>query len=315
MTSTKQPSIDTITVAVLTYRRNEDLRELLPMLDRQLNQVEGRVVGGILVIDNDQHAGARIAVDGLDIDRLTYVHEATPGIAAARNRALDESVDSRLLVFIDDDERPADVWLASLLDVYDKKANPAAVVGSVKSRFVSPPEPWVAAGDFFRRRQLPTGTPVQVAATNNLLLDLDQVRRLDLRFDLQTGTTGGEDTLFTRQLARAGGRLIWCDEAVVTDIVPPGRVSRSWVLRRALSSGNSASLTEIRLTAGRCRRLLIRLRCGTLGAIRVLGGGARAAFGYLTRSRRHQAKGARTAARGLGMIGGICRWSYEEYRR
>ena len=53
----------------------------------------------------------------------------------------------------------------------------AAVVGPVRSDYARDPSPWVQAGRFFDRRRLPTGTPVEVAATNNLLLDLHEVRR------------------------------------------------------------------------------------------------------------------------------------------
>ncbi len=44
------------------------------------------------------------------------------------------------------------------------------------SEFDAEPEPWVQAGDFFRRRRLSTGTEVTVAATDNLLLDMAVIR-------------------------------------------------------------------------------------------------------------------------------------------
>ena len=79
----------------------------------------------------------------------------------------------------------------------------AAVVGPVQSEFTGELDPWIAAGAFFQRRRLATGTPVEVAATNNLLLDLETVRRLDLRFDPRFGVSGAEDTYFTRTLSRS----------------------------------------------------------------------------------------------------------------
>ena len=60
-----------------------------------------------------------------------------------------------------------------------------------------------------------TGTRLEVAATNNLLLDLRAVRAAGLRFDVDLGTQGGEDTLFTRQLVASGGLLTWCAEAAL----------------------------------------------------------------------------------------------------
>ena len=176
---------------------------------------------------------------------VAYEHEPTPGIPAARNRALDASAGDDLLVFIDDDERPGQTWLALLLETFVEHSA-VAVVGSVRSVYEAAPSAWVQAGRFFERRRPPTGTSLSVAATNNLLLDLRVVRRLGLAFDRRMGLNGGDDTLFTRKLARHG-LMVWCDEAVVTDVVPAHRSTREWVVRRALRSGNSWSLTSVRL--------------------------------------------------------------------
>lgn len=305
-----------LTIAVLTYKRNDDLAALLPSLVRQITSVGGRVASArVLVVDNDPAAGARSLVEASGDAAVDYVHESVPGISAARNRALAESSTSDLLVFIDDDERPTDVWLDSLLATYWSACRPAAVIGPVISQFAVEPDPWVASGDFFRRRRMPTGTALAVGATNNLLLDLGQVRALGLTFDLGSGTSGGEDTLFTKQIVAAGGRMVWCDEAIVHDIVPPERLTRSWVLGRALSSGNSWSLTTVDVQSGPAARTTVRITLTGRGLVRAGGGLARWLLGLLTRSTRHRAKGLRTAARGLGMISGAWGHRYEEYRR
>ena len=46
----------------------------------------------------------------------------------------------------------------------------------VISEYEHAPEPWISAGRFFQRRRLATGTPLTLAATNNLLLRLPQIR-------------------------------------------------------------------------------------------------------------------------------------------
>lgn len=299
-------------VAVLTYRRPAELGALLPELVRQAAAVTGPC--RVLVVDNDPAQGAAQVVDRCPDPRVQYVAEPRPGIAAARNRALQAAQGADLLVFIDDDEQPVPSWLQALLDVH-AGTGAAGVVGPVVSRFAGQPEPWIVAGQFFRRRRLPTGTDVDVAATNNLLLDLAQVRALGLRFDERFGLSGGSDTLFTRQLVRRGGRLVWCDEALVVDRVPLSRLTRRWVLQRALRSGNSRSRTSVELAHSAAGRL--RARCaGTLhGGVRVAAGGTRAVAGVLLRRQAWQALGFRTLARGLGMVGGAWGWTWSEYRR
>jgi succinoglycan biosynthesis protein ExoM len=303
--------IGRVTIAVLTYQRPRDLAELLPALVSQAAEVSAEV--DILVVDNDPAGGAREQVMRAAADApIRYRHEDTPGIAAARNRALDETT-AQWLIFIDDDERPTPHWLARLLAA-QATHRAVAVVGPVVSRYDVPPSRWVEAGRFFERRRMATGTPVTVAATNNLLLDLSWVHRNGLRFDTRFGLTGGSDSLFTRQLHNRGGRMIWCDEAVVIDVVPATRLTREWVLRRAYRIGNASS--RVRLN-GRAfgPRVLLGLGFATAGVLRMVAGTLRALVGVLTGRLSHRARGTRTVARGAGMLSGSLGSVYSEYSR
>ncbi|MFP7760262.1 glycosyltransferase family 2 protein [Marisediminicola sp. LYQ85] len=302
----------TCVVAVLTYLRPVDLAELLPALVEQSAGAPATVT--ILVVDNDPAGGARHQVAALALDGVDYVHEPTPGIAAARNTALLTATSADVLVFIDDDERPTKGWLYRLLTLYLAE-HPAAVIGPVVSEFGGELDPWIKAGRFFDRRRLPTGTTVTVAATNNLLLDMAVVRRLGLAFDLRFGISGGSDTLFTRQLANANAPMLWHDEAVVFDVVPPHRQTREWVLQRAFRSGNSWSGTALALETHPLRRFALRARLTAEGALRIAGGGAYLAVASLTRSLARNAQGHRMMRRGLGMAAGAWGHRYFEYRR
>jgi succinoglycan biosynthesis protein ExoM len=213
-----------VLVAVLTYRRPEDLAALLPMLVEQSSAVTatGRFDAEVMVVDNDPDGGAAGQVG--TFPRVRYRHEPRPGIAAGRNRALDEGSTHDVLIFIDDDERPCDDWLLRMLDTFQANQT-CGVVGPVVSSFAVPLDPWVWGGGFFNRRRMPTGSAVHVAATNNLLLDGHALARTGLRFDERLGLAGGSDTLFTRALIAAEGPMVWCDEAVVTDVVPANRTT------------------------------------------------------------------------------------------
>lgn len=301
-----------ITLAVLTYRRPNDLRALLPILVGQAERCEHTV--RILVVDNDPAASAQTTLSQLNLSLVSYAHEPVPGIAAARNRALDESSASKVLIFIDDDERPVAEWLTALLSLY-LTSRPAGVVGPVISRYPRNLEPWISAGRFFDRRRLPTGTVVEVAATNNLLLDLDVVRSTGVRFDEAFGLTGGSDTLFTRELSRGGNLLVWCDEAIVFDEVPESRMSREWVLQRAYRSGNGWSRTSLALAGTSRDRALCRLQLTARSAPRIIAGVLMSTSGWMLRSQGMNARGRRTLSRGLGMFSGSWGHVYSEYRR
>lgn len=301
-----------VTVAMLTYRRPLDLAEAIPAILSHTTSC--RPPAELLVIDNDPAGSAAEAVRQFSDRGVRYVHEPRPGIAAARNRALRESSADALLVFIDDDERPHEQWLEQLLAAYARFGS-AAVVGPVISEFDQEPEDWITAGRFFDRRRLPTGTKIDVAATNNLLLDLRQVNALALTFDESFGQSGGSDTLFTRQLARAGAELVWCDQAVVSDRVPVGRLSRKWVLSRAFRSGNSWIRTSLKMSPTSRERIAIRLRAISLGLVRIAGGSTRVVVGVGARSLGQRVRGIRTVFRGAGMVAGAAGYTYQEYRR
>lgn len=305
-----------VTVAVLTFRRLESLSALLPLLVEQV--MEACPSGRVLVVDNDPEASAvGMASKGGEWGcRVDFVCEAVPGIAAARNRALFECADDEVIVFIDDDERPRQGWLAALLTTYVAQ-RPAAVAGPVISEIEGDVvDAFVTAGQFFARRyRYRTGDKLEAAATNNLLLDLESVRRSGLRFDPEFGISGGSDTLFSRQLVQAGLDIIWCGEAVVVDIVPATRSTRDWVLRRAFRSGNAWARTSMVLAENPASRVVTWVGLAWSGAVRCAGGSARFVLGWATGSLAHQARGCRTLARGAGMLAGLGGVVYEEYAR
>ena len=299
-----------ITIGIPTFRRNDDLRELLPLLMAQKAELErtGDYDVTVAVVDNDPDGGAAGVVADLaatfaPADRLAvrYVHEPRPGLAAVRNAALVAAADDRLLAFMDDDGRPDDGWLVALVHTWER-SGAAAVAGRLVERYETDPPPCIASGVFFRRFSLATMTPVTVAPTGNLLLDLDEVRRLGLTFDERFGATGGEDTMFTTQLTRGGGRIVWCDESRVIDLVPASRMTREWVLARARSQGALSARVADTLARGPVERVTVRLRFAVHGATRLAGGGARAAYGRSRGDVRAHARGLRTAHRGVGML-------------
>lgn len=309
-------SID-VTIAVLTFHRPDELVAALEPIRRQARDlVEGGGVSAarVLVVDNDPGASARSAVASLAADDVDYVVEPTPGIAAARNRALTEAAESDVVVFIDDDERPRADWLRSLVAVWDEHRS-AAVAGRVVPAFDGPIDPWITDGRFFVRRSLRTGTSVTAAAAGNLLLDVAQLRSLGVRFDERLGLGGGEDTLLTRAIVARGGTILWCDESIAEDHVPADRATRRWVLKRAWSHGNTTTVVDLILAGSPRERLTVRVRAVLGGAARVVAGAGRAAVGTVLRSNRHAARGLRAAFRGAGMAAAALGVTYQEYAR
>jgi succinoglycan biosynthesis protein ExoM len=219
------------------------LRRLLAELGNQRTQELFSY--SAVIVDNDPACSAREPVEaaaGGSPYPLSYVHEPEKNIALARNRAL-ESARGDFLVFIDDDEFPDRDWLSSLLAT--ATAHDAdAVLGPVRPYCPVPPPRWVLKSGVLERASFSTGTPLRdprYTRTGNALIRLKSLRRMGLVFDPRFGRTGGEDVdLFDRMIKR-GGRIIWCQEAIVHEEVPAERYARAYHLRRALLRGEVAS--------------------------------------------------------------------------
>lgn len=305
-------SRERVVVAVLTFRRPSELARVLPLLLDQAEELGDEA--GVLVVDNDPMGGARPVVQSHSGAR--YVHEPRPGIAAARNRALDEAatVGANALVFIDDDELPGECWLTRMVACW-REWGCAAVSGPVLSTFDATPDPWVLASGAFDPRDRATGTAVPGAATNNLLLDCATVRDLALRFDERLGLSGGEDTMFSHQLVARGGEIRWCAEAAVREPVSAHRATRRWVLTRAYRAGTSWSAMELSLACGRRGRAVARLSLAGRALVKAPLGAGQWLAGVILSSVRMRARGACELASYSGLLAGAFGASFSEYRR
>tara|TARA_R110002020_G_scaffold214865_6_gene422057 strand:+ start:14221 stop:15162 length:942 start_codon:yes stop_codon:yes gene_type:complete len=303
-----------LTVAIPTFRRPDALNAALESAVPQAQAIGAQIAGveaDILIIDNDPDASARSLAENWPV---RYVHEPIPGIAAVRNRALDESTGVDAIVFIDDDEVPEHGWLAALTDRY-LTTGADAVAGRVVTIFPDETEPWVRASGAFVRPRRVDGQMMPEAATNNLLLDLANVRRNGLRFDAAFGLTGGSDSLFTARLVAAGGIIRWCEDAVVIEREDPVRFTKRWVLMRTFRFGNTWSRVRIALATSPVRRAGWRARAALTGIVRVAQGALLWAAGTIGRSAARRARALRTIYRGAGNVAGAVGYAHDEYGR
>lgn len=305
--------VRTLDIAVCTFGRPELVVALVPELLREADGLPQGLRARVSIIDNDPAGSARDALDAtgdLDDERVHVVVEPEAGLAAARNRALAEAASRDLLAFIDDDERPSEGWLRSLVDL-QTSTGAAAVSGPVVSVFACQPEPLVAASPLFARGHRATGTRRESAATNNLLLDLHRVRELGLAFDPRFSFTGGEDTFFTRALVAGGGTIVWCDEAVVSEVVPPERSTRDWVVARARRNGESWAWAQI-LSASSSQRRALRARLAARGVALVA---LHTVSAVVATSAQQRARHRHGAAGGRGVLRAVRGRATQEYAR
>lgn len=225
-----------ICVCICTFKRPILLRQLLERLKEQ--ETEESFTFSILVVDNDHTESAKGIVEDFAAGsslRVSYYVEPRQNIALARNKAVRHACGD-FLVFIDDDELPIKRWLVTLFEAC-QKYQVEGVLGPVKPHFDQTPPEWVVKGKFYERQTYPTGFVIdwRKGRTGNVLLKIHVFGGLEQPF--QPSLRNGEDQDFFRRAIDRGHAFIWCDEAIVYEVVPPIRWKRTFMLRRALLRG------------------------------------------------------------------------------
>ena len=204
-----------IAVCVCTYKRPQMLQRLLD--DLSVQETGGAFEFSIVVMDNDPSRSAE-----------------------ADNLRFEELAAGDFIAFIDDDEFPDRRWLLELFRTCNVDGV-HGVLGPVLRHFDETPPQWVIKGNFERRPRHATGFVVdwREGRTGNVLLKRSVFEPGEPPFD--TNFHRGGDVDFFRRMTAKGRVFIWCDEAVVYEVVPPARWTRSFMLKRALLRGTIAS--------------------------------------------------------------------------
>lgn len=302
-----------VAIGMPTFRRHGEVSRAIPPLLEQARALSG-ATARLIVVDNDPDGTARDVVEAFSDPLLTYVHEAHPGIAAARNRVLDVARDDDAVVFIDDDETPDPGWLQHLVDSWQAWAC-AGVSGPVTSVFETPVDPWVVSSGMFARADRPTGSVTSGASSANLLLDLGRLRRHGIRFDENFGLSGGSDSMLTHSLTASGEQVRWCQEAGVTEFVPASRTNRDWIVRRTMRTSNTWSRVGLILARDRGSLTRRRAEYTARGGYRLMRGVGNRALALLRDDEARDARGAVDVASGLGVILGTFGLVRYEYAR
>jgi succinoglycan biosynthesis protein ExoM len=235
-----------VALCVVTYRRPQWLAGSLQSI-KEL-ELDGATEVVIIVIDNDANGTAREVVEAAR-ERLrwplVYAIEPQQGISFARNRATSLALarQSDFIAFLDDDEIASPEWLSTLLDV-QQKYRADVVSGPVLPLYEPGVPAWAVQGRFFERPRYSTGTRLESVGAGNCLIATTLLTGLAEPFHPLFALTGGEDTHFFRRAHRAGAGILWADDAVAYERVPPSRATIRWLLMRGYRGGTSFALSE-----------------------------------------------------------------------
>jgi glycosyltransferase involved in cell wall biosynthesis len=204
----------------------------------QGQKTEGLFTFSIVVVDNDHEMSAKSIVSKMKQESsisIDYYVEPEQNIPLARNKAV-ENAEGDYVAFIDDDEFPVNNWLFNLYQTINK-FKVAGVLGPVRPHFGKETPQWIIKGKLYERPSHKTGMILKWGntRTGNVLLRKNIFNESEHRFNPILLT--GEDKEFFKRMIDKGYILVWCDEAPVYEMIPPERMKRAFMLRRALFRG------------------------------------------------------------------------------
>jgi glycosyltransferase involved in cell wall biosynthesis len=247
----------TLTVAFCTFKRADRLETLVDALRAQSCPVPFE----ILAVNNNSPDDTLDVLARLQTRPgapLHVVTEKSPGIVPARNRAVDETRERDILVFIDDDELPQADFLEAAYDAIAREGAQCAG-GRIDMDFSDIDRPvwlddsllgFLAAVDhgpdrfWIRDADTPVWT-ANIAYDMRLFRD-DPALRFDARYNRAgVDVGGGEDAAMLRALLERGARIRYRPDMIVRHAVEPWRLRKSYFLKLHYRAGLRAGLHHL----------------------------------------------------------------------
>lgn len=226
-----------ISICLCTYKRAH-LRDTLQSLAALTIPDNANVE--VVVVDNDELLSGQPIIEQIKDNyphQLIYASEPKKNISAARNMCLTQAKGD-WVAFLDDDE-VADVnWLTHLYNTA-QQYQASAVFGRVVSTYPNNTPQWIIQGGFFDRKERETGAEVTSGACNCTLVNAKDMQ--GQLFDLAYGLSGGEDADFFHRLHKQGKKLVYCQEAFVSEEVENNRLNIDFLINRKIRIGSSFS--------------------------------------------------------------------------
>lgn len=238
-----------LTFAFCTYNRADRLSALVDAMRSQ----DCPIPFEILAVNNNSrdHTESELqrlaALPGV---KLRHVTETNQGIVPARNRAIAESLDSDILVFIDDDELPEPGLLMAVCDALIREGA-HCVGGAVRVDFTPHQRPrWLGKellgflaevdhGD----QPLWLNDDSRLIWTANIAYDMSLFRddpglRFDRRYNrVGADVGGGEDAAMFRTMLSRGVAMRYRPDMVTRHFIEGWRLHRRYFLRLHYAAG------------------------------------------------------------------------------
>jgi GT2 family glycosyltransferase len=249
-----RPSTLAISAVVCTFMRYDLLREAVESLRHQTLDSSRYE---ILIIDNspDPELSKRASLDYAAIGNLRWIYEDTPGEANARNVALAHAT-APIVAYLDDDATASPGWLEAMLSGFATGDDVMAVGGKVNPVWGAPRPTWLHDDLLGYLSVLDWGEELRAIKWGEWLVAANLAFRVAAvtkvgGFRTHLGRRLGEQVLMSNcemdvidMLRSRGFRAVYNPAAAIDHVINPGRLSQTWMRRRAVWQAVSDYLTN-----------------------------------------------------------------------
>jgi glycosyltransferase involved in cell wall biosynthesis len=228
-------------VVICSANRVDEVLECVDLLVASGATADG---GEVIVVDNGTD-GTAATVEALALPGVRGVLEPVPGLSRARNVGA-AAAHTGLVVYLDDDARPAPGWLESMRNAFTDPTiavagGPIHALWFGKDRMRFPPE-YEGYFGIYDRGDAETRAPQAWHFGGNWAARSEVLAAIG-GFDERLGASAhgrlpGEETAAAFRIAqRRLGRSRYAVGAAIGHRIDPTHVDDDWVLRRAYTSG------------------------------------------------------------------------------
>ncbi len=231
-----------LVICICTYNRNSSLIKCLRSINHLYKVLNVKIE--IIIVDNSIKYNSFKLVKKIKKSfkyKIIQLHEKRRGIVYARNRCLKEAkkINPKFISFFDDDCIIDRFWLKNVFKV-KKYTNAEILTGpqmplrkgsSSKSNLIN-------YSHFFEKKYKNSINKVNWAASNNIFLEYDIIKKHNLLFDKTLNKFGiGEDQLFFSKLNNYGYKIYWSKTIKVFETIHKHRQNLSWLISRSFRLG------------------------------------------------------------------------------
>ena len=232
----------TLVICVSTYNRNLSLIRCLKSINNLY--VVSNIKIKIIVVDNSTKRNSFKPVKKLKKlfkYKIIQLHEKRRGVVYARNRFLKrvKKINPKFICFFDDDCVVDRFWLKNVFKII-KSTNAEIVTGPqlpLKKNYLNKSN-IINYSRFFEKKYKSNIQKVNWAASNNVFLEYDIIKKHKLIFDKTLNKFGvGEDQLFFSKLNNYGHKIYWSKAVKVFENIHEHRLNLRWLIRRSYRLG------------------------------------------------------------------------------